>query len=161
MRTGLCPYHQIINLDSTETWRVTSDCESIYSIKRKSWFLLPPVQEWYYCRTHSDSKKLPPYRPGCQAGNEEMMEMVYPQRGVSVFIPRDFGSKPGRVVFEAVHRSENTKIYWYIDGKYMGVTQNRHQMEFWLQEGLYRLTLTDQEGRELRQRFRVVGRDIP
>lgn len=161
MRTGLCPYHQIINLDSTETWRVTSDCESIYSIKRKSWFLLPPVQEWYYCRTHSDYKKLPPYRPGCQAGNEEMMEMVYPQRGVSVFIPRDFGSKPGRVVFEAVHRSENTKIYWYIDDKYMGVTQNRHQMEFWLQEGLYRLTLTDQEGRELRQRFRVVGRDIP
>lgn len=160
MRTGLCPYHQIINLDSTETWRVTSDCESVYSMKRKSWFVLPPVQEWYYCRTHSDYKKLPPYRPGCNPGNEDVMEMIYPQPGVRVFIPRDFGAKPGNVVFEAVHRSADAKIYWYIDDKYMGMTQNRHQMEFWLQEGSYRLTLTDQDGCELKQVFRVVGKDI-
>lgn len=160
MRTGLCPYHRMIHLDSTETWRVTSDCESVYRMKSKFWFVLPPVQEWYYCRTHSDYMKLPPYRPGCHAGNEEVMEMIYPQRGVSVFIPRDFGARPGKVVFEAVHRSIEAKIYWYVDDKYMGMTQNRHQMEFWLQEGVYRLTLMDQDGQELKQTFRVVGKDV-
>ncbi len=160
MRTDLCPYHRIISLDSTETWRVNFDCEPVYCMKRKSWFVLPPVQEWYYCRTHSDYKKLPSYRPGCQPGDEEVMEMIYPQRGVSVFIPRDFGAKPGKVVFEAVHRSANMKIYWYVDDRYVGMTQNRHQMEFWLQKGVYRLTLMDQEGRELKQIFRVVGKEV-
>ncbi len=160
-RMRLCPYHQMINLDSTETWRVTSDCESVDCMKRKPWFVLPPVQEWYYCRGHSDYKRLPPFRPGCHDEEEQVMEMVYPQRGTRVFIPRDFGSKPGKVVLEAVHRSPETKIYWYIDDQYVGMTQNRHQMELWLQDGVYRLTLADQEGRELKQTFRVVGKSMP
>ena len=89
------------------------------------------------------------------------MEMVYPQRGTRVFLPRDFGGKPGKTVFEAVHRSPDAVIYWHVDGTYLGMTRRVHQMELHLQEGLHTLYLVDGQGNTLRQSFRVVGREKP
>ena len=130
-------------------------------IRIQPWFVLPPVQEWYYCRTHTGYRRLPPYRPDCHPQGEEMMEMIYPQRGTRVFIPRDFGGKPGRVVLEAVHRSVKARIYWYVDEQFLGVTHSIHQQEVWLKEGRHTLTLMDEEGHILQQVFRVVGKEIP
>ena len=78
-----------------------------------------------------------------------------------VFIPRDFGGKPGRVVLEAVHRSVKVRIYWYVDEQFLGVTHSIHQQEVWLKEGRHTLTLMDEEGHILQQVFRVVGKEIP
>ena len=160
-RTQVCPYHRLVNLDATGKWQVTSDCEPIHRIRIQPWFVLPPVQEWYYCRTHTGYRRLPPYRPDCHPQGEEMMEMIYPQRGTRVFIPRDFGGKPGRVVLEAVHRSVKARIYWYVDEQFLGVTHSIHQQEVWLKEGRHTLTLMDEEGHILQQVFRVVGKEIP
>ena len=160
-RTGICPYHRQVHLDATESWRVTSECEPVRNMRKKSWFVLPPVQEWYYSRSHTDYRKLPPYRPDCHPQGEELMEMIYPQRGTRVFIPVDFGGQSGRVVFEAVHRSAQAEIYWHVDDRYVGLTQHIHQMELLLPEGIHRLTLVDGEGNVLQQTFRVVGKDVP
>ena len=81
--------------------------------------------------------------------------------GTRVFIPRDFGGKPGRVVLEAVHRSVKARIYWYVDEQFLGVTHSIHQQEVWLKEGRHTLTLMDEEGHILQQVFRVVGKEIP
>lgn len=161
MQTPLCPFHRLINTDLTGTWRVTSDVEPVSRIRQVSWFVLPPVQEWYYCRSHSDYRKLPPFRPDCPVQETDVMEMVYPQRGTRVFLPRDFGGKPGKTVFEAVHRSPDAVIYWHGDGTYLGMTRRVHQMELHLQEGLHTLYLVDGQGNTLRQAFRVVGREKP
>lgn len=158
-RTGICPYHRYVHLDSTEKWRVTSECEPVRNMRKKSWFVLPPVQEWYYVRSHTDYRKLPPYRPGCHPSGEVVMEMIYPQRGTQVFIPMDFGGRTGRVVFEAVHRHPGAEVYWHIDDRYIGSTRHIHQMELFLPEGLHCLTLMDGEGNILQQTFRVVGKE--
>lgn len=158
MKTGTCPYHKLIYLDPSAKWQVDSDCESVGRMQARPWFILPPVQEYYYCRTHSDYRKLPPFRPDCSSGEEELMEMIYPQKGTRVFIPRDFGGKPGKVVFEAVHRIPSTRIYWYIDDRYLGATSRIHQMEVFLKEGSYRLSLMDEEGHLLQQKFNIVGK---
>lgn len=160
-RTAVCPFHKIVHLDATERWRVTSDCESVWRMKTKSWFVLPPVQEWFYCRSHADYQKLPPYRPGCHPQGEEVMEMIYPQRNTRVFIPRDFGGEPQKVIFDAVHRSAATEVYWYVDDRFLGITRHIHQMELLLKEGRYQLTLMDGQGNILQQTFRVVGKDTP
>ena len=91
-RTELCPFHRLIHLDSTEKWRVNSICETPYKMHPRSWFVLPPVQEWYYARTHAGYRRLPPYRKDC-ATPEDMMDLIYPPKGARVFIPRDFGGK--------------------------------------------------------------------
>ena len=161
MQTKPCPYHRLVHVDSTETWRVTAACEPTSQIKTVSWFVLPPVQEWYYCRNHSDYRKLPPFRPDCHAMEEDAMEMVYPPRGTTVFLPRDFGGEIGKTVFEAVHRSPDAIIYWHVDDQYLGMTQHIHQMELHLKEGRHKLTLVDGTGNTLTQSFQVVGKDSP
>lgn len=158
MRTGLCPFHRLVNLDTSGRWQVTSDCEPVHRIRVCPWFVLPPVQEWYYCRTHTDYRRLPPFRPDCRNRHGEMMEMIYPRRGTRVFIPEDFDGEPQRVVLEAVHRLSSAGVYWHVDDHYLGVTYGVHQMVVFLEEGHHRLTLVDEEGNTLQQVFRVVGK---
>lgn len=159
MRTRLCPYHRLVNLDSTGKWQVNSACEKVYRMQIRPWFVLSPVQEFYYCRTHTDYRKLPPFRADCRQLSEDMMEMIYPQKGIRVFIPRDFGGKRQQVLFEAAHRMSNARIYWHVDDRYLGVTEHIHQMAVFLKEGSHRLTLVDDEGNVLQQTFRVVGKE--
>lgn len=159
LKTGICPYHRLVNLDITGQWRVSSDCETIYNMQIIPWFVLTPVQEWYYCRTHTDYKRLPPYRRDCLRPAEDVMEMIYPQRGTRVFIPRDFGGERGSAVFEAAHRNHAATIYWHIDDQYIGMTRNIHQMGLDIAEGVHSLTLVDEDGNTLRQSFRVVGKE--
>lgn len=159
LRTTVCPYHRLVGLDDSHTWQVNAECESVYRIQMVPWFILPPVQEWYYCRTHSDYRKLPPFRQDCRATAGEMMEMIYPQRGTRVFIPKDFGGREEQVVLEAVHRLPAASVYWHIDGQYWGTTQSVHQMKVNLSEGKHILVLVDQAGNTLRQVFEVVGKN--
>lgn len=159
LRTPNCPYHRLVNLDITGRWRVNSDCEAVYNMHVTPWFVLPPVQEWYYCRTHTDYRKLPPFREDCSSPAGDMMEMIYPQRGTRMFIPRDFGGKPEKIILEAAHRIPSAVVYWDIDGVYIGHTQGVHQMEANLPEGRHVLVLTDGDGNVLRQTFRIVGKN--
>ena len=122
------------------------------------WFVLTPVQEWYYIRTHGDYRKLPPWRPDCKNPSGDVMEMIYPQKGTRVFIPRDFGGTKGTVVFELAHRNPLAEVYWHIDDRYIGSTRHIHQMKFDTSEGLHTLTLMDDDGNTLQQKFRVVGK---
>lgn len=159
LRTAVCPYHRLVNLDEGGQWQVGSDCEAVHRMRVTPWFVLPPVQEWYYCRTHTDYRKLPPFRAGCSGGAVDVMEMIYPQRGTRIFIPRGFGGKQERVVLEAAHRLPSAVVYWDVDGKYLGSTEGTHQMEVHLPEGRHVLVLTDDAGNILRQVFSVVGKD--
>lgn len=158
VRTGLCPYHRWIHLDKSGKWQVDSECEKVYNMQTVPWFVLTPVQEWYYIRTHSDYRKLPPWRSDCKTPSGDAMEMIYPQKGTRVFIPRDFGGKKGTVVFELAHRNPLAEVYWHIDDRYIGSTRHIHQMKFDTSEGLHTLTLIDSDGNTLQQRFRVVGK---
>ena len=160
VRTGICPYHRLVNLDASGRWQVNSNCESVYDIRVEPWFVLPPVQEWYYCRTHSDYRKLPPFRQDCRGESGDVMEMIYPQRGTRVFIPRGFGGQQERMVLEVAHRLPSAVVYWDVDGQYLGSTRDTHQMEVCLPEGQHVLVLTDDAGNVLRQVFSVVGEDM-
>ncbi len=157
-RTRVCPYHRLLHLDETGKWQVNSDCESVYRMQTLPWFVLPPVEEWYYTRTHADYQRLPPYRSDCQGTMGDMIGMIYPQPGVRVFLPKDFGGRQEKIVFEAVHRQPSACVYWHVDDQYIGISQHIHQMEVQVKEGRHRLTLTDGEGNMLKQSFLVVGK---
>ena len=155
-KTEVCPYHRLVNLDRTGKYRVDSECESVSRMKIEPWFVLSPVQEWYYARTHSDYKKLPPYRADCQRGQDDVMEMIYPQRGLRVFIPKDLGGVVRGVVFEMAHREPSTLVYWHIDDQFLGTTRYHHQLEVNVTPGRHTLYLVDAKGNMLRQSFVVV-----
>ena len=156
-KTGLCPYHTLVHLDHTGTYRVTDDCEPTANMLHKSWFVLPPAMEYYYKIKNSDYKELPPFKPGCgEEGRGAVMEMIYPKNYASFYIPLEFDGTRGKVVLNATHRDANTKIYWHIDQQYIGTTQAYHQLAVSPEPGRHTLTLVDEKGERLVQVFTVL-----
>lgn len=143
----ICPYHQRIHLDLAGQYRVTDVCENTNQMQHKGWFVLPAAMEWYYKQSHFDYKPLPPLRPDCE-GQEtgHSMEIIYPQNGSKISIPKDFDAKQGETVFSAAHRKPQTKIYWHLDEKFVAQTQTYHKVALHPETGRHILTLVDEFG---------------
>ncbi len=153
-----CEYHKLIHLSADEKYRVNSDCYPVTSMKHKSWFVLPPVMEWYYKSVNPSYTKLPPLLPGCNVKDDKPMSIIYPKSNTKVFIPVDIDGKLGRLVVKATHRSPNAIVYWYLDDNYIGETKEIHQMEILPDEGWHTITLTNGTGNRFVRRFYCVGR---
>jgi penicillin-binding protein 1C len=155
----VCPFHRIIHLSGDGKFRVNSDCMSPDSMIHPSWFVLPPVEEWYYRKRHSDYRVLPPFRTGCEPDNTKSMDLIYPRENTGIFIPVELSGHSGRVVFEAVHRDPGALIYWHLDGKFITCTRDIHEVEAIPGPGRHTLTLIDGKGEELIRHFNIPGKE--
>lgn len=156
VRMESCPFHRTIHLDAQEQFRVHSDCYETSRMVNASWFVLPPVMEWYFKKKDPHYQTLPPFAPGCMVLDEQAMELIYPKETRQVFIPRGLDGQLSRVVFEAAHREAGATIHWHLDNRYLGETTQIHQLEFHAPEGMHTLTLVDSDGNFLEKRFEVV-----
>jgi penicillin-binding protein 1C len=157
----LCPYHKTYHLDVEENYRVHSDCYPINKMKSKSFFVLPPAIEWYYRKNHPEYKILPPFHPDCVSTTEKIMDIVYPDNLVEIFIPRNLGGQKQKIVFEAVHRNVHSVIYWHIDENYVGETTGIHTLPIEIKQGKHKLTLIDGEGNKEVRWFTVLDAPVP
>ncbi|MFC1569059.1 penicillin-binding protein 1C [bacterium] len=159
-RTSHCPYCRLIHCDSTEKWRVDSRIEKVTAIKSKKWFVLPPVMEWYYKNHHSDYHPLPPYKSSEKITIHETMaqsmSLIYPDYGGIIYVPVELSGQRGRTVFEAAHRHPQIKIFWHLDGVYLGETREIHQMELAPKPGDHMLTLIDEHGQLIQRKFTIL-----
>jgi len=152
-----CSFHKRIALDSSGSHRVTSACYPSFSMKHEVMFVLPPIQEWYYKKKHADFKKLPPFYNSCLSpGYEKNIGLLYPRKGIRVFIPKELSGKKSKVVFEATHRLEQQRIFWHLNNEFVGETTTIHQLELSPKAGDYLLTLVDEKGEQLQCSFTVV-----
>jgi len=124
-----CPFHKIIQLDSTQKFRINSNCYPLHKSIDKSWFTLPALEEWYYKRRHPEYKVLPPFLDGCEESNDKIIDFIYPKGNTSVLIPKDLEGKKGRAVFHAVHKNETATLYWFLDDVFVGTTNGNHKIE--------------------------------
>lgn len=157
LNTEPCPYHTLIHLTPDGNYRVNKNCEFIGEMRHHSWFVLPPVQEWYYRSKHSDYRPLPPYHPDCMP--EEFissMDLIYPKQSSRIYIPYDLDGSREQMVLEAAHRKSGTIIYWHLDEAYIGQTQYIHQLGISPQKGAHILTLVDEFGNVLEKNFEVL-----
>lgn len=159
-KTAVCPYHKLIHLDKTATYRVTDLCESVANMQHKSWFILPPAMEYYYKIKNSDYKSLPPFKNGCDiSGGNSVMELIYPKNNATVYIPLELDGTRGKIVLNAAHRNPHAKIYWHIDNEYVTTTTNFHQLAISPAPGKHSLTLVDENGERLVQTFTVLDKE--
>jgi penicillin-binding protein 1C len=156
IRSAVCPFHRLVHLTSDLQFQVSSNCYPVDSMKHAGWFVLPPVEEWYFKKHHSDYKRLPPYRPGCEMAGQRSMDLIYPRETVKIFIPRGLKGEKGRVVFEAVHTDPDAVIFWHLDDQFIRETKYIHQVELLPAPGKHRLVLVDSKGQELVRKFEVV-----
>lgn len=161
-----CVYHQLVHLDTSGQYRVDSRVESVSSMKHRVWFVLPPIQEYYYRPWHPEYQPLPKFkgnRPGEVevADGSKVMNLVYPEPGTAVYIPVDLDGRPGEVVLEAVHREEGAVIHWHLDKDYLTSTRHFHRLSLNPPPGEHLLVLVDNEGRRLVRLFTVISRGEP
>jgi penicillin-binding protein 1C len=158
-QTKLCPYHQKIHLTKDHKYRVHSACVSLGEMDHVSWFILPPVQEYYLKSKNQSYKTLPPFRKDCQVAiGLASMELIYPKQHSRIFIPRDLDGKAGSAIFELAHQDPNATIYWHLDGTFLGSTAKVHHLSLNPDAGMHLLTLVDDRGEVLEKRFEVISK---
>jgi penicillin-binding protein 1C len=124
----------------------------------ENWFVLSPVQEFYFRQKNLSYKTLPPFHESChQELATSSMELIYPKPRSRIFVPRELDGSPGRVVFEVAHHSPGITLYWHLDGNYVGSTRNLHQLSFQPLSGDHTLVLVDESGESLKRNFEVIS----
>jgi penicillin-binding protein 1C len=144
----VCDFHKIIHLDPSRKFRVNSNCMDPADMRNESWFVLTPIESWYYRKNHSNYRPLPPIKEECKllAETEHMMSLIYPSDGAKIYIPKEREGNRGKVVFEVADRDPNAVIYWHADDTYLGFTHKSHSMEINLPAGMHHFTLVDNNG---------------
>ena len=157
-RSSLCPYHQLVHLNKTGTYRVTSACESPENMIHANWFVLPPAMEYYYKIRNKDYRILPAFSPECsnESENYKAMELIYPKNNAKIYVPLEIDGSKGQAIFNAAHRNQNSKIYWSVDGNFITTTISFHQIAISPSAGMHTITLIDDKGNRLVQVFEVL-----
>ena len=158
VETPACAYHKIIHVSADKRLQVHSQCADVGDILHEKWFVLPPVQEYYYRSKNISYKPLPAFQPGCDAySNLPAMDLVYPKPNARILIPRDFDGKAGSSVFELAHRDNNASVFWHLDGVFIGMTKGTHRLALNPPEGPHVLTILDERGQSLKEHFTIIS----
>jgi penicillin-binding protein 1C len=159
-KTGICPFHKIIHLDSTGMYRVNSKCYPQQNMNHKPWFVLPPSWEWYFRTKNPFYRKLPPYSPDCiGVSSIDMMEFLYPGESRNIYVPKDIDERLSEVVFKIVHREPNTKVFWHLDNEFIGTTEHFHEIGIQPEKGKHTMTVVDEYGNSISKRFFIVDKN--
>jgi len=156
LKTTACPYHHIVHLDQSQSFRVNNSCEEFDNIIHKSWFMLPPTQAYYYQLKNPFYKSLPPYKSGCVSGTEKPMEFVGLFSNEQIFLPKGFDEQQNSLIIKVRHTQQNSKIYWYLNDKFLATTEAIHEIAIQPQKGSYTITVVDQVGNELIKKFEIL-----
>lgn len=149
-----CSYHKLVHLSPDGRYRSNLEIEDGALLITKSYFILPPVIEWYYRKINPSYQILPPFKPGFESSDDyNGMELIYPPHNTTVLIPRDLNGNLSRMVIKAVHRREDETIYWHLNGKYLGSTTGIHEIEILPERGIQRLSLVDSRGKRIQRSF--------
>jgi penicillin-binding protein 1C len=156
--TLVCAYHKLIHVTRDKHFRVHDNCEPLSNVVSIPWFILPPIQEYYYRSRNLSYRPLPPYRKDCQdPAATPVMDLIYPKLNARIFIPKLMDGTNSEAVWEATHRQAGKTIYWHLDGRYTGMTKGMHRLSTSPVPGRHTLTLVDDSGETITRTFEVIS----
>jgi penicillin-binding protein 1C len=153
-----CAYCELVHCDEGCAHRVDATCAQPEELHPTPWFVLPPSIEQYWVHRHPEHRSLPPLREGCEGSGaaSEALALLSPRPGAEVYVPIELDGKRGRVVFEAAHRDPRERVFWHLDGRYVGETRDVHQMALAPPPGEHQLVVLDPSGARVERRFVVL-----
>ncbi len=155
----VCKYHQRVFLDKTLSYRVNASCYNQTQMVAKSWFVLPPLMEWYYKNRNPYYQSLPPMHPNCQSDELMPMEFIYPRAGSALYLPTNFNGETEQVVLKVAHRQANATLFWSVDESYIGETNQFHQMNVLFTPGWHTITVMDEAGNRIQRRIQCLNKE--
>ena len=153
--TTPCPYCRRVHLSADGAWQVNSTGESVSQIRTESRFVLPPTQEYYYAHHTTSYQPLPPLRPDCQTETKDHLQLISPEHGSTVVLPRNFGGRNEKLVMKAACRDADATLFWHLDDNYLGQTHGKHELAAEPSIGDHWLTIVDNNGVRKTIRFSV------
>ncbi len=158
LQSVACQFHKIVHLTKDGKYRVHLECESASGMQTINWFVLPPVQEYYFKEKNMSYKTLPPYRSDCADPlSVASIDVIYPKTNSLIYVPIQLDARTGDAIFEATHRRPTATIFWHLDGQYVGSTQASHRLAFAPAKGRHVLTLVDDAGESVQRSFEVIS----
>ena len=153
-----CPYHQQYFTDLEEEFRYNYNCSGSVKIKAKSFFQLPVIEAYYYAKQHPRYNNLPPLAPDCQEDllAQNQIDVLFPMEREKIFIPKKLAGQKSEVIIEAITRKGNTRIFWHLNGEYLGETSDLHTRALSLAPGDYKLWLEDEQGHNYQRQFTIL-----
>ncbi|AUC82867.1 penicillin-binding protein 1C [Lacinutrix sp. Bg11-31] len=155
LKTKPCPYHKLVHLDASKRHQVNSSCEDLSAISNTSWFILPPLMEFYYKSKNPFYKPLPPFRNDCVGNKQTSMQFIYPKNNSVIFLPKDFGGKTNSLILKIAHSKPKSKIYWYLNELFIGITSDIHDLAIIPKEGKHKITAVDEFGNEIKRNLTI------
>ncbi|MCP4977111.1 MAG: penicillin-binding protein 1C [Maribacter sp.] len=143
-----CDYHRSIILDQHKQFRVNSSCADLSQSFQEPWFVLPPLMQFYYQKSHPTYKNLPPLRDGCKNNLESSMDFIYPKNGNRISLAKNFEGKINELILKLAHTKPETTVYWYLDEKFIDETSNFHELGIVPMVGKHKITAVDALGNE-------------
>ncbi|WP_288954569.1 penicillin-binding protein 1C [uncultured Polaribacter sp.] len=153
LKTAPCPFHILVNVDASENYQVNTSCESMDKIKQQSWFVLPPLMEYYYKNKNPFYKSLPKFRNDCLGEVQNAMKFIYPTEISAVFLPKDFDGKQNELIVKVAHSNADATLFWYTNHQFLGTTKEVHHFAINSKIGNYNISVTDNFGNEIHQKI--------
>jgi penicillin-binding protein 1C len=158
-RAPVCTFHRKVFLAPDLEKQVNRNCESFSEARTSVFFVLPPAEESYYRNLHPDYRSLPPFAEDCLPEEaENPMALLYPNPRSRILVPIDLAGKRSKTVFQAAHRLDGCAIHWHLDKRYVGTTQDFHEIALDPEAGWHQLTLVDSLGNRIEREFEIVER---
>ncbi|HPM72066.1 MAG TPA: penicillin-binding protein 1C [Spirochaetales bacterium] len=154
-----CPYCRTVSLSADGRYRVRAEEVGGAELLVERRFALPPAVEWYYARSSPGYRPLPPWLPGFAGAEADEIEFLAPELGASLYVPIELDGTPGKAVFRAAHRDRAARLFWHLDGVYLGETVVDHRVEARPAPGFHELVVVDGHGSTASRRFEVYDRE--
>ncbi|WP_394748304.1 penicillin-binding protein 1C [Spongiimicrobium salis] len=144
-----CSYHKNIYLDRQKQFRVNASCTEISTAKLNSWFVLPPLMEFYYKKSHPKYRPLPPFREDCIERTLPPMAFIYPKDGSRITLTKNFAGELNEIIVKVAHATPETPLFWYLDDLFLQKTTHFHEIGILPPKGKHKITVVDALGKEI------------
>lgn len=152
----VCPYCRIVHLDASRSVQVTSRIYPVADMVRERWFVLPPAMAYYYERRFAGYRAPPPFDPRIRSPINPIA-VEFPLPGSSVYVPVEMTGERGSIVATAHHELVRARLFWHLNGTYLGATRDEHTMELAPPAGEHLLSVVDESGNSRDIAFTVLG----
>jgi penicillin-binding protein 1C len=149
-----CQFHKEIFVDTRTGREVCSMCWTNGKYRKKVIMEHSPDVHTYAEKAGLILEKRPLHNSECPAFHEKNpIQIIYPVAGTTIWQPRDLDGNLQKIMLKAVHQHPEQKLYWYLDGKYLGYTEKIHTLNVNIPPGKHNLLLVDEAGHRNNRQF--------
>jgi len=143
--TAICTNKQLISVSPNEKISYCVECVPANGYKKKWYPNIGPDMEAYFVDNNMLFEKTPPHNADCQKLFHDNGPMIKsPDHHGEYFISKN-SPEPLQLVCKST--SEVSKVYWYINNNYYKTANPAEKVFFKPDEGINRISCTDDKGR--------------